>query len=135
MSTSLTLPFDETRRHGGFLNAILSSDRPRSKVLSVILLAILLLLAATPFLFSGSQPLGTAAKICVFIVLVASYDLLLGYSGIVSFAHTMFFGIGGYGIAIALERLGPTWSSVATWAGKAAARIFHQSVYGVRRNT
>ena len=53
---------------------------------------------ATPFLFSGSQPIGTAAKICVFIVLVASYDLLLGYTGIVSFAHTMFFGIGGYGV-------------------------------------
>ncbi|ANY81949.1 ABC transporter permease [Microvirga ossetica] len=95
------------------LSAILSSDLPRSRVLSVILLAILLLLAATPFLFSGSQPVGTAAKICVFIVLVASYDLLLGYSGIVSFAHTMFFGIGGYGIAIALERMGPTWSSAA----------------------
>ena len=117
MSTSpahaLALPFDETRRRGGFLSAILSSDMPRSRVLSVILIAILLLLAATPFLFSGSQPLSTAAKICVFVVLVASYDLLLGYSGIVSFAHTMFFGIGGYGIAIALERLGPTWSSAA----------------------
>ncbi|MBO1903293.1 branched-chain amino acid ABC transporter permease [Microvirga sp. 3-52] len=86
---------------------------PRSRVLSIILLTILLLLAATPFLFSGSQPVSTAAKICVFVVLVASYDLLLGYSGIVSFAHTMFFGIGGYGIAIALERMGPTWSSAA----------------------
>ena len=95
------------------MSAILSSDLPRSRVLCVILLAILRLLAATPFLFSGSQPIGTAAKICVFIVLVASYDLLLGYTGIVSFAHTMFFGIGGYGIAIALERMGPTWSSAA----------------------
>jgi branched-chain amino acid transport system permease protein len=117
MSTSpahaLALPFDETRRRGGFLSAILSSDMPRSRALSVILIAILLLLAATPFLFSCSQPVSTAAKICVFVVLVASYDLLLGYSGIVSFAHTMFFGIGGYGIAIALERLGPTWGSAA----------------------
>ena len=42
----------------------------------------------------------------VFIVLVASYDLLLGYTGIVSFAHTMFFGIGAYGVAIASLRLG-----------------------------
>ena len=37
-------------------------------------------------------------------MLVASYDLLLGYTGIVSFAHTMFFGIGAYGVAIALTR-------------------------------
>lgn len=115
MSTSPALPlaFDETRKNRGVLSSILSSDLPRSKALTFILLAILVVLAATPFLFSGSQPLSTAAKICVFIVLVASYDLLLGYTGIVSFAHTMFFGIGGYGIAIALERLGATWTSVA----------------------
>ncbi len=114
MSTSpaLNLPYDETRRRGGLLSGILSSDLPRSRILSLILLGILLTLAVTPFLFSGSQALSTAAKICVFIVLAASYDLLLGYTGIVSFAHTMFFGIGGYGIAIALERLGASWTSV-----------------------
>ena len=49
----------------------------------------------------------------VFIVLVASFDLLLGYTGIVSFAHTMFFGIGAYGVAIASTRLGPGWGAVA----------------------
>ncbi len=48
----------------------------------------------------------------VFVVLVASFDLLLGYTGIVSFAHTMFFGIGAYGIAIAATRLGPDWASL-----------------------
>lgn len=115
MSTSLNPPFafDESRRRGGILNSLLSSDYPRSRVLNLILIGIFVVLAFTPFLFSGSQPLSTAAKICVFIVLVASYDLLLGYTGIVSFAHTMFFGIGGYGIAIALERLGATWASAA----------------------
>jgi branched-chain amino acid transport system permease protein len=44
-------------------------------------------------------------------VLVASYDLLLGYTGIVSFAHTMFYGIGAYGVGIALSSVDePTWS-------------------------
>jgi branched-chain amino acid transport system permease protein len=70
-------------------------------------------LALTPFLFPGTKALNVAAKILVFIVLVASYDLLLGYTGIVSFAHTMFFGIGAYGIAIASTRLGPGWSAIA----------------------
>ena len=56
----------------------------------------------------------SAAKICVFIVLVASYDLLLGYTGIVSFAHTMFFGIGAYGVGHRALRAGaPTWTAVA----------------------
>jgi branched-chain amino acid transport system permease protein len=123
MSTSpaLDLPIDATHGRGGLLSGILSSDLPRSRVLTIILLGIVLTLAATPLLFSGSQPLSTAAKICVFIVLVASYDLLLGYTGIVSFAHTLFFGIGGYGVAIALERLGASWTSVGI--GLAAALV------------
>ncbi len=118
-SPAPALTVDRDRASGSVLTGLLSSDLPRSKVLTVVLLAILLMLATTPFVFSGSQPLSTAAKICVFIVLVASYDLLLGYTGIVSFAHTMFFGIGGYGIAIASERLGATWTSVAVGLGTA----------------
>jgi branched-chain amino acid transport system permease protein len=94
------------------LRAILSNDYPQSRMLSAALLAIFVGLALAPFLFPGSQSLNAAAKICYFIVLVASYDLLLGYTGIVSFAHTMFFGIGGYGAGIALYTWGPTWTSV-----------------------
>lgn len=113
--------FDEIRVRRGPLAWLLSHDTPRSWVLSLILAGIVVCLMTAPFLFSGSQPLSTAAKICVFILLVASYDLLLGYTGIVSFAHTMFFGIGGYGIAIALERLGPSWESVAIGVALALA--------------
>ena len=89
---------------------ILSGDLPRSRLLGAVLVAIVLGLLLAPFLFSGARPLNTAATICVYIVLVASYDLLLGYTGIVSFAHTMFYGIGAYGIGIALARVDePTW--------------------------
>ena len=95
------------------LRHLLSDDLPRSRVLAAVLIAIVLGLVLTPFLFPGAKALGVAAKILVFIVLVASYDLLLGYTGIVSFAHTMFFGIGAYGVAIAFTRLGPTWSALA----------------------
>ena len=61
-------------------------------------------LAFAPFLFPGSKPLNVAAKICIFIALAASYDLLLGYTGVVSFAHTMFYGIGSYGVASRFTR-------------------------------
>ena len=94
------------------LRALLSDDLPRSRALSAVLLVIFVGLALTPFLLPGSQSLNVAAKICYFIVLVASYDLLLGYTGIVSFAHTMFFGIGGYGVGISLYTLGPGWPAV-----------------------
>ncbi|MBW8898521.1 MAG: branched-chain amino acid ABC transporter permease, partial [Massilia sp.] len=94
---------------------LLSGDLPRSRALTAILVAILLGLLCAPFLFSGARPLNTAATICVYIVLVASYDLLLGYTGIVSFAHTMFYGIGAYGVGIALASVDePTWGAIVT---------------------
>ena len=91
---------------------LLSNDLPRSRILALLLVALLLALAFAPFIFPGVKALSVAAKILVFIVLVASFDLLLGYTGIVSFAHTMFFGIGAYGIAISATRLGPGWGAV-----------------------
>ena len=101
------------------LNRILSNDLPRSRWLAILLAVLVLGLAFTPFVFPGVKALNVAAKVLVFIVLVASFDLLLGYTGIVSFAHTMFFGIGAYGIAIATTRLGATWEALAVGVGAA----------------
>ncbi|HVQ03327.1 MAG TPA: branched-chain amino acid ABC transporter permease, partial [Burkholderiaceae bacterium] len=95
------------------LNRVLSHDLPRSRWLAVALVLVFLALAFAPFLFPGSKALGAAAKMLVFILLVASYDLLLGYTGIVSFAHTMFFGIGAYGVAVASTRWSPTFGAIA----------------------
>ena len=94
------------------ITRLLSGDRPGNRVLALVLLAIFLCLAFAPFLFPGTRSLETAARICIFIVLVASYDLLLGYTGIVSFAHTMFFGIGAYGVAIAISAMGPSFGAI-----------------------
>ncbi|HZT54585.1 MAG TPA: branched-chain amino acid ABC transporter permease [Burkholderiaceae bacterium] len=98
------------------LDRLVSHDRPRNRWLALVLLLIVVGLALTPFIFPGTKALNVAAKVIVFVVLAASFDLLLGYTGIVSFAHTMFFGIGAYGIAIATTRLGPTWGALASGA-------------------
>ena len=94
------------------LTRILSGDFPRSRILALSLLIVLAGLALAPFLFPGARALNVAATICIFILLVASYDLLLGYTGIVSFAHTMFYGIGAYGVGLSLYKVGPTWGAV-----------------------
>ena len=94
------------------LNRLLSHDLPRSRWLAIALVVMLLALAFAPFLFPGSKAMGAAAKMLVFILLVASYDLLLGYTGIVSFAHTMFFGIGAYGVAVASTRIEPSFGAI-----------------------
>jgi branched-chain amino acid transport system permease protein len=91
---------------------LLSDDPPRSRVLAAILIVIALLLLFTPFVFPSTRAMAVAERICILIVLAASYDMLLGYTGIVSFAHTMFFGMGAYGVAIALTRLGAGWGAV-----------------------
>ena len=103
------------------VGTILSGDPPRGRVLTFLLLVILISLAFAPLLFPGTVALNVAAKICYFVVLAASYDLLLGYTGIVSFAHTMFFGIGGYGAGLALYNFGPSWTSILL--GTAAALV------------
>ena len=50
----------------------LSGDRPRSMILSVTLVLIVLGLALAPFLFPGAKPLNVAAKICIFIALAVA---------------------------------------------------------------
>src|SRR5690606_38696266 len=77
-----------------------------------VVLAVGLCLMFAPFLFPDVRAQEVAARICVFIVLVASYDLLIGYTGIVSFAHTMFFGLGAYGVAIALKTMGAGFDAI-----------------------
>jgi len=88
------------------LTRLISGDSPRSRFLTVVLLAIFLGLLLAPFLFPGVRSLETAARISIFILLAASYDLLLGYTGVVSFAHAMFFGMGAYGVGLALTHMG-----------------------------
>ena len=96
------------------ISRLLSSDLPRSRLVALLLLAVVAVLALGPFVLPGAKALSVAAKVLVFILLVASFDLLLGYTGIVSFAHTMFFGIGAYGVAIACTRIGASWGALAT---------------------
>ena len=89
-----------------------------------VVLAIGICLAFAPFLFPDVRAQEVAARICVFIVLVASYDLLIGYTGIVSFAHTMFFGLGAYGTAIALKKMGPGWDAILLGGAAGVAAAF-----------
>lgn len=96
------------------LNRLLSGDYPRSRPLTVLLLIIVVSLALGPFLFDGVRAFNTLGMICVFIMVVAAYDLMLGYTHIVSFAQTMFFGIGAYGVAMAIEAMDNSFGAVAT---------------------
>jgi branched-chain amino acid transport system permease protein len=103
----------------------LSGDPPRGWPARILVALVALGLAVAPFLFTGAKPLGVAEKICVMAALAASYDVLLGYTGVVSFAHVMFFGVGAYGVGLSLYALGPGWGALALGlsAGLALAAV------------
>ncbi|MBU1341529.1 MAG: branched-chain amino acid ABC transporter permease [Proteobacteria bacterium] len=71
---------------------------------------VILLLWVIPFVFPSFKLMDVMAKIMIFTLVVASFDLLLGYTGILSFAHGMFFGIGAYSVALILyHSITPMW--------------------------
>ena len=73
-------------------------------------MGVLALFLLVPFLFPSFKTIDLAIKIVIFASLVASFDIMLGYTGILSFGHGMFFGIGAYCVAFLLEKYGsPTY--------------------------
>lgn len=60
----------------------------------------------TPFIFHSFEVLDVILKIIIFSALVASYDVILGYTGIVSLGHVLYFGIGCYSVGILMGKLG-----------------------------
>ena len=111
----------DSPRGGSRLGWLLSDDPPGRLPLNAIMLVVLAAFVFAPFLFPGTKALGVASRICIFVILVASYDLMLGYTGIVSFAHTMFFGIGAYGVAILLAKGWVGWGAVIVGAAAGVA--------------
>lgn len=69
-------------------------------------LLLVVALAVLPWINDSRSFLIMMTQICIFAVFAMSYDILLGYTGIVSFGHCMFFGIGAYSSGIMLERMG-----------------------------
>jgi branched-chain amino acid transport system permease protein len=73
-------------------------------------MGVLGLLLIVPFLFPSYKAVDLAMKIAIYAALVASFDILLGFTGILSFGHGMFFGIGAYSVAFLIGKYGdPTY--------------------------
>jgi branched-chain amino acid transport system permease protein len=88
-------------------------DRFRTPYFSLRILLLAFFLA-TPFLFRSFEITDVVLKIIIFSALVASYDIILGYTGIVSLGHVLYFGIGSYLVGIFMGKLG--WTSYGSLA-------------------
>jgi len=82
-------------------------------------MGLVFLLICVPFVPSF-RLMDVAAKIMIFTVVVASYDLILGYTGLLSFAHAMFFGLGAYSLALlCYHSAAPQWYHIILAGGAA----------------
>ena len=75
---------------------------------NVFLGIIVVALAIFPFVSDSRTWTILLTQIFIFSILAMSYDILLGYTGIVSFGHAMFFGMGAYTTAVMLKNIEPT---------------------------
>lgn len=67
-----------------------------------------------PFLLKPYH-LNILTEIIPFALYAVSYNLLLGYAGLLSFGHAMFFGVGAFTVAVSLTQFPglSLWSTVA----------------------
>lgn len=65
---------------------------------------ILVVLAVLPYLLPPYQ-LRLVTEAVIFSLYAVSYNLLLGYAGLLSFGHAMFFGVGAFSTAVALNNI------------------------------
>lgn len=111
----------------------LQSLRPATKVALAVMAAFALL----PLICEG-YVLSSWRDVLLLALFALSLDLFWGRTGILSFGHATFFGLGAYGMAIATTRFGidPAWASLVGLglgvglASVAAALVGYFMLYG-----
>jgi len=78
-------------------------------------IAVLFALGAVMPMLIKQYHLNMLTEIIVFALYAVSYNLLLGYAGLLSFGHAMFFGTGAFTVAVALIHIPglSMWSAIA----------------------
>src|SRR5262245_41193768 len=75
----------------------------RDVLLACIALAVLTLL---PILFPAKALSDFVIRLSAFAVFATSLNLLIGYGGMVSFGHGLFYGLGAYSFALLMQKAG-----------------------------
>ncbi len=79
-----------------------------------ILLAVLIVFPLGEGILFSSFYLALLTRIFIFAIIVIGYDLLAGYTGMISYGHALFFGTGAYAIGMLLKYWTPWfWPTMA----------------------
>src|SRR6266404_7552619 len=65
-----------------------------------------LFFASLPFVFTQSFALSMLSQMGIAIIFALSYNMLLGQTGLLSFGHAVYFGLGAFFCAHALNLVG-----------------------------
>lgn len=98
---------------------------PRDSILSrhgVRALEVGWLAVAVACFFAFPEYLSLGTSVLVMVVLVLSFDLLLGFAGVLSLGHALFFGLGAYVTG---------WLSLAGWTEPLSAVLFSSLAAGL----
>src|SRR5438876_6182078 len=99
-------------------------DEPTTRVTSLMRREVVLpvlavvLLALVPLIGSAFYT-ELVTKVMILAIFAMSLDLLVGYTGLVSFGHAAFFGIGAYAYAL----LAPKYDPANLWLTLSAAML------------
>jgi branched-chain amino acid transport system permease protein len=77
--------------------------RYRDPLIALLAFAVL---ASLPLFFGSKALLDFVIRCSAFGLFATSLNLLVGYTGMISFGHGMFFGLGAYGFGLIMQRTG-----------------------------
>ncbi|HEU5191909.1 MAG TPA: branched-chain amino acid ABC transporter permease [Methylomirabilota bacterium] len=95
-------------------------------------LAVMVAVVAAFPLFMGPYPVKLLQEILIFGIFAMSLDLLMGYTGMVSFGHSAFFGIGAYVAALTLGKWPGLTSALLLPAAAAALGALVIGFFSIR---
>lgn len=80
-------------------------DKGKGAAFAFLYGAVLAALAALPF-FADLFYQTFVTEVLVWVLFAVSFDLIFGYTGLLSFGQALFFGVGAYAVAISVLKLG-----------------------------
>jgi branched-chain amino acid transport system permease protein len=89
----------------------------------ILWMGLIIILVFYPKVF-GPYYTNVFVTFAIFAVFSVSLNMLLSYTGLLSFGHAMFFGVGGYGAALALKHIHGLSLLPAVLIGMLSATIF-----------
>lgn len=88
-----------------------------------ILLLVMLAVAVLPILMDSTTMREELFLISIFIVLASSVNIVMGYTGYVSFGHIVFFGLGGYFSFYLMQNFGIHFAIAALAGGLGSSLV------------